>query len=84
MDVRLSEDLWATSMLPEGVLVRWRRGEGAFVASGAPLAEVRIEGGLHEIISPCWGRLDALARENAVVEPGMVIARVTPDRPVAT
>jgi pyruvate/2-oxoglutarate dehydrogenase complex dihydrolipoamide acyltransferase (E2) component len=78
MQIRLSEALWATSLLPEGGLERWRAGAGDIVAAGAPLAEVRIEQALHEVVAPCAGRLRIDLPENAVVEPGQVIGEIEP------
>ncbi|GAB0113264.1 lipoyl domain-containing protein [Acidisoma sp. C75] len=76
-DIRLSEDLWRNGMLPEGILERWHVAEGAVVASGARVAEVRIESALHEILAPAAGRLTILAAANSVVEPGSVLGRLT-------
>jgi len=56
-DIRVPDDLWATNMMPEGVLERWLVADGDSVRAGAPLAMVRIEGALHEIISPAGGLL---------------------------
>ncbi|MGC1302742.1 MAG: lipoyl domain-containing protein [Caulobacteraceae bacterium] len=78
MQIRLSADLWANGVLPLGFLERWRANEGDQVLEGAPLAEVRIEQAVHEILSPCRGRLTGIVRENAVVEPGDVIGQVEP------
>jgi hypothetical protein len=76
MDVRIDENLWATSMAPEGLLERWRVGPCVDVRRGETIAEVLIEGSRHEIISPAGGRLVHLLPVGAVVEPGALIARV--------
>ena len=75
-EIRLAEALWATSIAPEGVLEQWRRREGDLVEAGAPVATVRIEDALHTITSPQSGRLQLLARENAIIEPGTIIGTV--------
>ena len=41
-DVRVSEDLWSTSILPEGILERWLVEDGARVQVGEAVAAVRI------------------------------------------
>ena len=74
--VQVCADLWATSLLPEGVIERWLASERAFVKRGEPLAMVRIEGALHELTAPADGWLAIERRANAVVEPGAVIARI--------
>ena len=75
-EIRLAEELWTTSMLPEGCLERWRRRDGEAIEAGAAVADVRIEDALHTITSPASGRLSQLVEENAVVEPGSVIGAV--------
>jgi pyruvate/2-oxoglutarate dehydrogenase complex dihydrolipoamide acyltransferase (E2) component len=73
-DVRVDEALWATSILPEGVLERWFIADGATVRRGDRMAEIRIEDALHEITAPASGRLTILAAANSVVEPGSLLA----------
>jgi pyruvate/2-oxoglutarate dehydrogenase complex dihydrolipoamide acyltransferase (E2) component len=75
--VRIPEDLWDTSMAPEGVLEAWLAVPGAAVAKGQPLAEIRVEDCLHRIQSPCDGRLAPLALANAIIQPGEVIGVVS-------
>ena len=77
MDIRIDEQLWATSMAPEGVLERWRAEDGGQVRSQQALAEVRIEDCLHEIVAPGAGRLERLAKAGDVIEPGSLIGRVS-------
>jgi len=76
MDIRINEQLWATSMAPEGVLERWRVGDGGVVADGQAVAEVRIEDCLHEIVAPSAGRLVRVVADGAVIEPGTLIAQI--------
>jgi biotin carboxyl carrier protein len=75
-DIRVAEALWASSMLPEGILEKWLVADGSVVAAGDPLAAIRIEEGLHEILSPAGGRLTTVAAQNDVIEPGCLLARV--------
>jgi pyruvate/2-oxoglutarate dehydrogenase complex dihydrolipoamide acyltransferase (E2) component len=79
LDVKVPDDLWATSTLPEGVLERWLVSDGADVRAGDPVATVRIEKALHEIMAPAQGRLTIFASENAVIEPGTLLARLDPE-----
>ena len=74
--INLDEALWRNSMLPEGILERWLVDDGAAVAAGERIAEVRIESSLHEIMSPGGGVLAIIAKQNAVVEPGLAIGRL--------
>ena len=76
MDVRVDENLWATSMAPEGLLERWRVASNVHVGRGETVAEVLIEDSRHEIISPSDGRLVHLAHPGDVVEPGALIGRI--------
>ena len=75
-DISISSDFWATSMMPEGILERWRVPDGSFVEEGVVVAEVRIEDALHELTAPARGRLIALAKLNDIIEPGAVIGRI--------
>jgi pyruvate/2-oxoglutarate dehydrogenase complex dihydrolipoamide acyltransferase (E2) component len=75
-NIRVDGALWASSMLPEGIFEKWLVADGAVVAAGDPLAEVRIEEGLHEILSPSGGRLTTIAAQNDVIEPGCLVATV--------
>lgn len=76
MDIRIVEDFWATRMLPEGIIERWIAADGEIVKIGAPVAEVRIEDSLHEIVAPASGRLVTYASNNDVIEPGSVIGQI--------
>jgi pyruvate/2-oxoglutarate dehydrogenase complex dihydrolipoamide acyltransferase (E2) component len=73
-----SSDLWASSMLPEGILERWLVLDGTIVTAGQCIAEVRIEGSLHEITAPVSGHLKTQSKFNAIIEPGSIIATVEP------
>ena len=76
VEVRVSEDLWAARVLPEGELERWRADDGQVVTAGQALAEVRIEDALHEILAPGSGVLMRAARVGDVIEPGSVLGQV--------
>jgi pyruvate/2-oxoglutarate dehydrogenase complex dihydrolipoamide acyltransferase (E2) component len=79
IDINADQALWATNMLPEGVVERWFLAEGAIAKAGHSVAEVRIEGALHDIVSPVSGRLTILAPANNVIEPGSLLATVAVD-----
>ena len=79
-DIKVDEALWASSMLPEGIVERWFIADGAVVAAGDLMAEVRIEDALHEITSPASGRLTIIAATNTVVEPGSLLARLAENK----
>ena len=74
--ISVAPELWATSILPEGILERWIFSDGRPVELGDPVAVVRIESALHDIIAPAKGRLRIHSRANAVVEPGSVIGYI--------
>jgi len=73
-DIKVDQALWASSMLPEGVLERWFITNGSTISAGERIAEVRIEDALHEIIAPASGRATIVAAVNAVIEPGSTLA----------
>lgn len=75
-DIVVSPDLWSTSLLPEGLLERWRVPSGTIVGLGEAVAEVRIGEDLHEILAPEAGVLTVDRLPNTVVEPGTVIGTV--------
>jgi pyruvate/2-oxoglutarate dehydrogenase complex dihydrolipoamide acyltransferase (E2) component len=66
----VAPELWATSILPEGILERWIFQHGEAVETGDPVAVVRIESALHDILAPAKGRLHIHSKANAVIEPG--------------
>ena len=74
----VAPELWSTSMMPQGILERWRVAPGAIVVAGQAVAEVRIGNYLHELSAPTGGRLSIEAQRNDVVEPGSVIGRIAP------
>jgi len=76
-DIKVDEALWASSMLPEGIVERWFITSGATIHAGERIAEVRIEDALHEIVAPADGRATIVAAANAVIEPGSVLATLT-------
>jgi pyruvate/2-oxoglutarate dehydrogenase complex dihydrolipoamide acyltransferase (E2) component len=78
--VSVDPDLWATSLLPEGMLEKWLRPDGAFVELGETLAAVRIEGALHELVAPAQGWLTIDRQVNSVIEPGAVIGHIGRDQ----
>ena len=73
-DIKVDEALWASSMLPEGVVARWFIASGATIGAGERIAEVRIEDALHEIVAPASGRATIVAATNSVIEPGSILA----------
>ncbi|HVJ54175.1 MAG TPA: lipoyl domain-containing protein [Aliidongia sp.] len=75
-DIRVAPELWASSMMPEGILERWFVVDGATVMDGDKVAEVRVEDALHELVAPCAGRLVISANADDLVEPGTVIGCV--------
>lgn len=76
VQIRVEPELWATSMLPEGILETWLAPDGAFVEQGQPVALIRIEDALHDLCSPGKGRLRIDRRPNSIIEPGAVIGHV--------
>lgn len=80
MEIRVDEALWASSIMPEGTVVRWFVADGAMAQAGKPVAEIRIEDALHEVISPANGRLNIMAPANNVIEPGSLIATIDETR----
>ena len=78
--ISIAPELWASSTFPEGILERWVSAEGQMVEAGDPVAVVRIESALHDIMAPARGRLHIHCRENAVLEPGRVIGHVSHDQ----
>ncbi len=75
-DIRIADDLWATRLMPEGLLEAWRVPHGARVERGDTVAEVEIEDCRHDILAPSSGRLLQEVAAGSLVEPGTVIARV--------
>jgi pyruvate/2-oxoglutarate dehydrogenase complex dihydrolipoamide acyltransferase (E2) component len=76
INIIADQALWATNMLPEGIVERWFVPEGATAKAGHSVAEVRIEGALHDIVAPVSGLLTILAPANNVIEPGSLLGTV--------
>ena len=74
IEVRVDEAIWASTIFPEGIVQRWFIADGALAEAGAKIAEIRVEGALHEITSPARGRLTIVAAVDDVVEPGSLLA----------
>jgi pyruvate/2-oxoglutarate dehydrogenase complex dihydrolipoamide acyltransferase (E2) component len=79
LDLKVPDNLWASTILPEGVLERWLVPDGAAVRKGDPIATIRIEEALHEIMAPAQGRLSITMAETNVVEPGTLLGRLEPE-----
>jgi pyruvate/2-oxoglutarate dehydrogenase complex dihydrolipoamide acyltransferase (E2) component len=75
-EIKVDEALWASSIFPEGIVERWFAADGAVVASGDRIAELRIENALHEIAAPDSGRLTIVAATNTAIEPGSPLATI--------
>ena len=80
LNIKVDQALWASSMLPEGVVERWFIANGATISAGERIAEVRIEDAQHEIIAPAGGRATIVAAVNAVIEPGSTLATLDTTR----
>ncbi|NEU15074.1 biotin attachment protein [Methylobacterium sp. BTF04] len=75
-EIRVSEALWSTGMLPEGILERWLVEDGARVRVGEAVAAVRIGEALHDIPSPAEGLVAIMAPAGDLIDPGCIIAEV--------
>lgn len=76
-DITIPAELWNTTVVPEGLLERWIFADATLVEAGDPVAAVRIEGALHNIMAPSRGRLHISSRPNSVIEPGSAIGTVS-------
>jgi pyruvate/2-oxoglutarate dehydrogenase complex dihydrolipoamide acyltransferase (E2) component len=76
-EIMVAPELWSTALLPEGILEQWLLDDGSRVRGGDPIASVRIEDALHEVMAPCNGRLSIAMKANSVVDPGVVIGAIT-------
>ena len=74
IEIKVDEVLWSNSMLPEGAVAKWLVADGGPAREGHGLAEVRIEGALHDVIAPRDGRLKIEVAVNDVIEPGSLLA----------
>ncbi len=81
--INADEALWRNSMLPEGILERWLVADGETAQAGHAVAQLRIEGALHDIVAPATGRLAIATPELAVIEPGFLLATLAADVEVA-
>ena len=79
--IAVTPDLWSTTILPEGLIEQWLFPDGSFVEAGDPVAAIRIEDALHELVAPARGRLSIGLRANSVIEPGMVIGNIVRQLP---
>lgn len=77
VDITVSEDLWASSMVQEGMIERWLVADGVRVVCGQPLLLISIEDALHEVMAPASGTLAIDAAANQVIEPGSVVGQLT-------
>jgi pyruvate/2-oxoglutarate dehydrogenase complex dihydrolipoamide acyltransferase (E2) component len=80
IDIRVAESLWSTAMMPEGVVEKWLKADGAHVSAGLAICVVRIEDALHDIVAPASGRLEIDAQANDVIEPGALLGRIAAPR----
>ena len=76
-DIRVPDDLWSTSLMPEAILERWLVSDGASVSQGQPIAMIRVGENLHEISAPAGGLLRTTAAASSMVEPGSLIAELS-------
>jgi plastocyanin len=75
--IRIDEGLWRAAVAPEGVLEWWFRPDGAQVVAGEKVAQVQIEGAVHDVMAPADGRLCVLAFAGSILDPGAVIGEVS-------
>jgi hypothetical protein len=75
------ETLWR--MLPKGILERWLIADGDTTRAGHAIAQVRVKGALHDIVSPANGLLSISAPRLSVIEPGFLLATLAVDADVA-
>jgi hypothetical protein len=74
--ITIPQELWVSSILPEGILEQWLKPDRSRVQKGDAIATVRIEDALHTLMAPATGRLTIVLPANAVVDPGASIGRV--------
>jgi hypothetical protein len=72
----IPDDLWSSSILPEGILECWLVADQIQVATGSPIAQLRIEGALHDLLAPAAGRLTQITAPGAVIDPGALIGEI--------
>ncbi len=76
MQLVVSPDFWVSRIYPEGVLERWLVGDGAKIAAGQEIVDLRIEGELIKLKAPASGKLVIETRDNGLIEPGTVIGHI--------
>ena len=76
IDVTVPPELWASSIMPEGIVEKWLRPDGSQVRAGDAVAAIRVEAMLHDLLAPAAGLLEVMSKVNSVVDPGFVIARI--------
>ena len=76
--VKVPTEFWTLSALPEGYIERWLAADGARVEAGSPVALIRVEDTLQKLVAPATGTLTIGCPANSVVDPGMSVARITP------
>jgi pyruvate/2-oxoglutarate dehydrogenase complex dihydrolipoamide acyltransferase (E2) component len=81
--INADEAFWRNSMLPEGILERWLVSDGDTARAGHAIAQVRLEGALHDIVAPATGLLSISAPSLSVIEPGFLLATLALDTEVA-
>lgn len=74
--IKVPPELWATSIMPEGIIERWLLPNGSRVKAGDPVAAIRIESMLHELMAPATGILKTACEVNSVVDPGCMIGQI--------
>ena len=52
-EISVTENIWASRMLPEGLVERWFVADGTYVKAGDRIAEIRIEEALHQYGARC-------------------------------
>lgn len=76
VDIKVPPELWASSIMPEGVVEKWLEPDGSIVKAGTPIAVIRIEGMLHELMAPSTGTLKCAYKVNSVIDPGCVMGQI--------
>ena len=78
VNVTVAPEFWISRMLPEGTVEQWLVADGAYVAKGDPIVDLRIEGELVTLNAPAEGKLVIELNHNSIIEPGSVIGHVSP------
>ena len=76
--IKADEALWQNNMLTEGIVVRWFVADGDLARAGHRMAEIRIEGALHDIVAPADGCVKIEMGVSSVIEPGSLLATLNP------